>query len=306
MHAVARSIIAETVIGRVSGDLENSVRRMLPAAEAEPARDAALPEDFDARADVVTAVNEGYVQSIDYESLLELATRHRVLIRFDYRAGEFMCRGGWLAFVYPGDDLNGEIEKGVRENVLIGDRRTPEQDLEFSIRHLVDIALRALSPAINDPNTAMAVVDRLRGALAQAMEKKLPTTIRHDSRGILRIVGDDTGFDGIFDAAFHQIRQAAATHPAVVIHMLGAVYRLAEHVRTADQCHALLRHAELFAAAGLSQAEEPRDRADIDGAFAEAKRKLQRTRSIRRDAAGSGRQDRDGTVVMWRGLPSPP
>jgi uncharacterized membrane protein len=218
-----------------------------------------------------------------------------------------MCRGGWLASVYPGDRLNDEIQDGIRECVVMGNRRTPTQDIEFSIRHLVDIALRALSPGINDPNTAKAVIDRLRGALAQAMDKKLPTTLRHDSHGVLRVIGDDTDFGGIFDAAFHQIRQAGASQPAIVIHMLGAICRLAEHVRTTEQYEALLRHTEMIAAAGLSDLEEPRDRADIDEAFAAARRKLQRVWGNRQDDAGTRQAHQsEGVVVKWKGLAHPP
>ncbi|HEV7368906.1 DUF2254 domain-containing protein [Arenibaculum sp.] len=280
LHVVARSTIAEQIIQRVTDELEDSIERMLPALDGrscEPAPEDVLPCDMAECAATVRSREEGYVQAIEYEDLAELAARHDVVIRLDFRAGTFMCKEGWLAKVHPAHALCPAIEEAIRENILIGARRTPTQDIEFSIRHLVDVALRALSPGINDPNTAIAVIDRLRGALARLMGKRLPSTTYRDEEGTVRVVGDYTGFGGIFDAAFHQIRQAGAPYPAVVIHLLRAIGRLAEHVRVEEQRDALLRHAGMIAAAGLRGLEEPRDRADIEEVRAAVEDKLRRT-----------------------------
>lgn len=277
LGVVTRLIVADVVVGRVAGELEDSVEALPPLGEGSTAASAAealLPGDLMERSAVVRSRDEGYVQSIEYDTLAERAARADVLVRFDYRAGAFMCREGWLALVYPRERLTPELEDGIRSAVLIGGSRTPTQDLEFSIRHLVDMALRALSPGINDPNTALAVVDRMRGALARAMARQLPCAVRRDGQGTLRVVGDQTGFDGLFDAAFHQIRQAGQGQPAVIIYLLGAVARLAEHARTPEQAKALSRHADLMAAAGLRGADDPGDKADIEGAHAAARRKL--------------------------------
>ena len=106
------------------------------------------------------------------------------------------------------------------------------------------------------------------------MVRRLPASVCRDEVGTVRVVGDNTGYGGIFDAAFHQIRQAGAGQPAVVIHLLGAIGRLAEHVRLPEQRQALLQHARMIAAAGMSDLEEPRDRADINEMLAAAERKL--------------------------------
>lgn len=302
LHVVARSVVADTVVRRVAQELEGSIERMLPVLDGQPPEPPAgevLPEDLMDRAAIVRSHKEGYVQSIEYGDLVDLASRHGILVRLQFRAGVFMCRDGWLALAYPGDAVTDEVADRIRGCVAIGKGRTPTQDVEFSIRHLVDIALRALSPGINDPNTALAVIDHLRGALAQLMSKRLPTAIYRDGEGVVRAVSEYTGFNGIFDAAFHQIRQAGAGQPAVVIHLLRALARLAEHLHNREQHDGLLRHAHMAARAGLARIEEPRDRADIQRALENTEAKLRAcAAAIRPDTAlGSGASPRGGRAA---------
>jgi uncharacterized membrane protein len=282
LHVVARSIVADTVVHRVARDLEADAERLLPAPEAAPPAEPvpALPDDFDARARVVVSHREGYVQAIEYDVLTAAASRRAALVVLECRAGAFLSEGAWLGRVYPPDAADERFAHEIRRAVLIGSQRTPVQDIEFSIRHLVDVALRALSFAINDPNTAIATIDRLRGALARILRKQLPSGVYRDAQGTLRVLAHETGFDGIFDAAFHQIRQAGAKDPAVVIHLLRAIGRLAEHVRTGEQRDGLLRHAALIARAGLAQPADESDLADIRGALGFAETKL-RTSDVR-------------------------
>lgn len=285
LHVVARSMVADDVIRRVAAELEYSIENLPALGEERDAPKQRRPDsDRSESGAIVASREEGYVQTVDYDGLLDLATRHDVRIRLHCKAGAFMCLEGWLAEVTPRDAAGPDIAKGIQKRLQIGNRRTPTQDLEFSIRHLVDIALRALSPGINDPNTAVAVIDRLRGALSRLMAKRIPSTSRRDESGALRVIGKETGYGDILDAALHQIRQAGAVHPAVVIHLLGAIDRLAEHVRLPDQREALLHHAHLIAEAGLREAQAARDRADIEAKRDAALAKLNSRPTVRRPA----------------------
>lgn len=277
LSVVARLVVADNVIERVSAELESGIKG-LPIANGAPSTvgqgEDKVPDELFRDFAIVRSTEEGYVQAVEYGDLAKSACEADVVIRLDYRAGAFMCRHGWLAQVSPPDRLTPELETLIQKHVLIGDQRTPTQDLEFPIRHMVDIALRALSPGINDPNTAMAVVDRLRGALSRLMGRQLPGITYKDEQGTIRIVAKRTGFDGIFDAAFNQIRQAGAAKPAMAIHLLGSIARLAEHIRTAEQRDSLMKHAEMTAAACLRAAEEEHDRADVRQALAAARHKI--------------------------------
>ena len=151
--------------------------------------------------------------------------------------------------------------------ILVGDERTPVQDLEFSMRDLVEIAVRALSSGINDPFTAIAVLDRLGAALGELMQRELQPKQFSDEAGVVRVIGRASSFRGFVDVAFHQIRQAGATHPAVIIHMLSIIARLAVNVRLSSQRVALLDHASIIAETGRHGASEASDIAEIEDSY---------------------------------------
>jgi uncharacterized membrane protein len=267
IHILARSIISDTAIRRVNRDLRNSISRLLPAKDEgqplieQPKADDVLPADFDERAASLWLSGEGYVQTIDYERLVETACRHKAVVRLDFRAGDFIMRGSHKADIYPGRLLGPDLVTGIEGAILVGEERTEVQDLEFSIRHLVEIAVRALSPGINDPFTATAVIDRLGAALGELMRRGLQPEVFRDETSVVRVVGRASSFRGFVDVAFHQIRRAGATHPAVIIQMLNTIGRLAVNVRLSSQRDVLFDHAAMIDEAGRRGAS---DASDID------------------------------------------
>jgi uncharacterized membrane protein len=263
LHVTARSMVADDVIRRVAAELEKAISQ-LPPLERTSAGQRRCQLQHEGAPFVIRSIKEGYVQAIDYDELRDLTHRHEVKLRMLCKAGAFMCRDGWLAELSPATAATPEVEKLVQEAVEIGDRRTPTQDIEFLIRHLVDIALRALSPGINDPRTATVVIDHLRGAVSHLVKKELHLTGRSQADGTLRVDGPDTTYAAVFDEAFNQIRQVGAVQPAIVIHLLGAIYRLAEHIELPEQQESLIEHVSLIAEAGLRKADAERDRADIE------------------------------------------
>lgn len=154
IHILARSIISDTAIRRVERDLRNSISRLLPVEEdvQRPAEQLTiadmLPVDFDERAATLPLSGEGYVQAIEYEQLVEIACRHKLVIRLDFRAGDFVIKKSYKAEIYPGVLLNPDLAAELEGAILVGDERTPLQDLKFSMRQLVEIAVRALSAGI--------------------------------------------------------------------------------------------------------------------------------------------------------------
>ena len=132
------------------------------------------------------------------------------------------------------------------------------QDLEFSIRHLVEIAVRALSPGINDPYTAMAVVDRLSLSIALVMRRGTAEAVWRDEQGRVRIVAPVSTFEGIVDAAFHQIRQHATRSPDVLIRIVENLVQLMQDAGP-EQRAVLAKHLELVLNAGRRNIEEKDD-----------------------------------------------
>lgn len=280
IHNLARSIVSDTVVRRVDRDLRNTISRLLPAEDdgqppvERPTADDVLPADFDERAASLWLSGEGYVQAIEYERLVEIACRHKAVVRLDFRAGHFVIRGSHKADIYPGRLLGPDLATEIEGAILVGEERTPVQDLEFSIRHLVEIAVRALSSGINDPFTAIAVIDRLGAALGELMRRELQPEVFCDEAGVVRVVGRASSFRGFVDVAFHQIRQAGATHPAVIIEMLSIIARLAVNVRLSSQRDALFDHAAIIAEAGRRGASEASDIADIEHSYQAAQMAL--------------------------------
>ena len=276
IQGVARTIVADTLVERVGRDLDEAVTELPPLRDDDPQPppppDVTAALDTDA-ADLVLPL-EGYVQAVDYDGLVAWAAERDAVVSLGFRAGHFLVTGDRQVRVHPPRVVGPETAAEIAALIEVGRERTPTQDLEFSVRHLVEVVLRALSPSINDPFTAVVVIDRLRGALSKLMERRLPPRAFRDRSGRVRLVDDPPTYGGILDVAFHQIRQAGAAKPAVVIHMLGAIGHIAQHARLDEQRDALARHARMIAADGLREVAQADDRADIERTFDTARRAL--------------------------------
>ena len=290
IHGVATLMVADEVVRRVRKEFDAAIRKL--PRPGEQRRPGALPPDFGELAAGIPLPREGYVQSVDYGEIVEWAERHDAIVRLDFRPGDFVVNGDHKVLIYPAPTDHAEATKEIGRFIASGDQRTPTQDLEFATRHLVEMAVRALSPGINDPFTAMAVIDRLRGGLARLCKHELPSSGLLSSSGKLRLWRDETSFSGAVDAAFRQIRQAGTAKPSVLVHMLKAIGELGEHVRTNEQRDALARHARLVLAASERDIDEPADRQDVVRAFGKAVTAL----GLPSEEPGQGQAMPDGPV----------
>ncbi|UEM03797.1 DUF2254 domain-containing protein [Skermanella rosea] len=264
VHHLASSIVSDTVINRVGNELDEVVRRLLPEPGKLPRHDLRTGgDDPDGGGADLSLPRGGYVQTIDHGALVALAREHDVVLTLRFRAGWHLLAGGCHASFTPRDRPGDGIARGLAEAVVIGADRTPTQDIEFSIRQLVEVALRALSPGINDPYTAVAVIDRLAASLALAMGRDMEPALHRDEDGRVRLIAHPATFTGLVDRSFNEIRQAAAGNPAILIHLLDTIARLAFHVRTPEQRDALARHASMIASSGHRDVEEEQDKAEI-------------------------------------------
>jgi len=249
LQSVSSLLIADEVVRRVRHVFDRVIQDLPPIEDDHRPVAADLPDDFELRAGRLRLPREGYVQAMEFHQIQAWAQAHDAIVRLDIRPGDFAVDGDHRVLVYPAPVDLEKARRQIGRFIVSGPRRTPDQDYEFAIRHLVEVAVRALSPGINDPFTAMAVVDRLHGALARLARRRLPGPLLHDEAGALRVVRRVSDFAGIVDAAFDQIRQSAAGKPSVLIHMLQAITALAEHLGTETQRSALRRHAGLIRAA---------------------------------------------------------
>ncbi len=269
IQGIAQAMVADEVVKRAAKELDRAVAGF-PRVDVEPPYGddrAPPPPEFDRCAVHLAAGRDGYVQSIDYDAMADWARRHGAAVRIEIRAGEFVASGDRILSI-PATAAQEGAE--LLRMIVVGDEQTPTQDIEFAVRHLVEIAVRALSPGINDPFTAISVIDRLRASLTQITSRRLPSEVILDKSGQLLVLRKVTSYDGILDAALHQIRQAGSRHPAVMIHLLDAIGRIAEHARLDGQRRALARHATLAWSAVERDVDESADRGDAERSFRRA------------------------------------
>jgi uncharacterized membrane protein len=261
VHHLASSIVSDTVVNRVGGEMDDLIERILPEAGTVDSRDtrpeAEVPDEAGGKA--LGLPKGGYVQTIAYASLVKLAHDHDVTLTLRFRGGSHLLAGGRHVLVLPQDRASEELAGKIADAIVLGAERTPTQDLEFSLRQMVEVGLRALSPGINDPYTAVAVIDRLAMSIALVMGRDMEPAVCRDEEGVTRLVARPVTFTGLVDRAYNELRQAASNSPAVLIHMLDSLAELASHCRTAQQRDALARHAGMIACAGHRSVEEEGD-----------------------------------------------
>ena len=240
IHKIARSIIADNVVEAVSQGLRKDVRSILHSGGAA-ASSAAEPPDFDRTGIAFRSISleqQGYIQVVKYSRLVEIACENDAVIVVNVRPGHHIIHHG--DHVQLSAKIPAGCDKAIRKAFVIGRNRTAAQDLEHGIRQLVEIAVRALSPGINDPFTAIAVIDRLTAALEEILTGRLQPELITDAQGRVRVIADRSEIAGIVDMAFDAIRQAGADNPAILIRIADSLGTLARLLTPGEALRAVL------------------------------------------------------------------
>ena len=153
----------------------------------------------------------------------------------------------------------------------IGRHRSLKQDCEFGIAQIVEIAIRALSPAVNDTFTGVACVDWVADALLIVADVSLSDGCWYDRGGKMRVRVPPLRFERLVKTAFDQIRQAAAENPAVVIRILDTIRRMTPRMRTEDARQALMAQADAVREAATTKVLVKLDRDDVEAAWRRAR-----------------------------------
>ncbi|HEX5755050.1 MAG TPA: DUF2254 domain-containing protein [Arenimonas sp.] len=292
IHHVTLSIQANVVVARVGEELEEGIEKLFPSQLGQPHPDTSkapgmteLPAAFEREARPAGALEDGYIQLIDADALMALARREDLLLRLERQPGHYLVKGQTMVMVWPGERVTEALVAELNDAVVLGNQRTATQDVEFSFLQLVEIAVRALSPGINDPFTAIACVDRLGSALCRLARSDMPTPFRYDDHGRLRLLAPGFTFAGIVDTAFNQIRQSARSNPAVAIRLLDAIAQIAGHVRNRQDTACLWRHAGMIVRGAQEAVPEAEDRLAVERRYNAAARTLHALHRAPSDAA---------------------
>lgn len=232
-HA-ARSIQISTIINRITQAALHDVQRLFPEQVGQPDDAAATAEALMSGAsDVVRTKTSGYLQAVDAAALFEAGARGNVLLRMEPKVGTFVLSGEALVTVWPAGAVNEELARQVRKAFVVGTERTPEQDLEFALVELADIAVKALSPSINDPTTAMRCIDRL-GEILLALARRDPPRVQRTKEGHVHFIGRYTRFEEALSLAYDQIHHFGVDNAVVMTRLVNMLVRL-EALAPADR-----------------------------------------------------------------------
>lgn len=271
IHHVSVSIQANEIAAGIGKQLIQNIDQLFPEQVGqEGPRVTAEPPDtgvigaFDRDAQPVSAARDGYLQLIDKDALLALAMEENLVVRLERKPGNYVVAGCRLVLISPGSRVTDQLAKQVQTLFITGHQRTSDQDIEFSVNQLVEMAVRALSPGINDPFTAIACVDHLGSALCRLAGRNMPSPYRYDRHDQLRLILRTDTFREVLDAAFNQIRQNGRSNAAVTIRLLDTIAVIVGFAHRSEDRATLLRHAEMIARGAREQLPEGEDRRVVE------------------------------------------
>ncbi len=271
IHHIAKSIQLPEVIAGIARDLTHAIDAEFPANDADDiaeTRDVvgrSVPELLkliDERGVVVTSNASGYLQFVGYAQLIDIASRTDSVIRLDQRPGHFIATGRPLATVWPGGAA-GQVALALAKAHVTGPHRTLMQDPVFAIDQLVEIAIRALSPAVNDTFTALTCIDWLSAGLSRVSGRTLAEGVYRDRFHRVRLFETDPSYSRMVNRAFDKICQSSRGMPAVIIRMLDSLTSIASDVTSPEQLRVLTRQAAMILQSAEDSVPEENDLQDI-------------------------------------------
>jgi uncharacterized membrane protein len=272
IHHIAKSIQLPEVIAGIADDLMHSIDAEFPdhvgavtapndglhAGKTVPELLALIEE----RGAVVPSQVSGYIQYVGYGQLIDIATRTDSVIRLEHRPGHFLATGRPLAMVWPRGAAP-EVALALSKAHVTGPHRTLVQDPVFAIDQLVEIAIRALSSAVNDTFTALTCIDWLSAGLGRVSGRVLDEGVYRDSSGNVRLIESDPSYARMVNRAFDKIRQAAHGMPAVLIRLIDSIGSIMLDTTSPQQRAVLRRQADMVLRVSEETVSEPDDLEEI-------------------------------------------
>lgn len=277
INHIARSVQASIVIDAIASDTIRVVKNVYPerlepgqdGGDAVPDADSGRTADGHDRAFHVAARRTGYLQSVDYNALMEIAEESGFSIDVDVEIGSYILAGQRVMTAVGADRISGDVEERLEDVLVLGPERTPHQDVKYGVLELMDIAVKAMSPSINDPTTATNAIHRLSEVLLELAWRANGDRVLRDDAGLVRVTARRPRLDDTVGLGFDQVRHYSADNPSVTIVMLRSLGELAalspSHARSAfvEQLHAVIASAR-------SRVKDGRDVERVESAAAHA------------------------------------
>jgi len=271
IHHLARSIQIDTIMSQVEREASAVIDEVYPHQPGYREAEERCPEPPPVAVGLPSA-RSGYIQAVDPDPLVRTAVRHDLVVMVARQVGDHVVAGTPIAWAWgrtagqppPGADT---LREAVDEAVQVGFERTMVQDVGFGIRRLVDIANKALSPAINDPYTGVQAVHHLSVLLCRLARLRLGDWIVRDDQGELRVAVPCPKFPDYLRLGTAQIRRFGAAEPAVTRALIVLLRDVGTSSATEDRRHACVRHIRLILDDARRATAQP---ADVEAVTAEA------------------------------------
>jgi uncharacterized membrane protein len=227
VHHVASSIQVSSILERIADETTAAIHRLFPeelgsSAQAADGREqGAMPD----RWHDIAAPTTGYLVGVDGDTLLDRAEARSLVVRILPRTGEFVIEHQPVLRVAAPAEPDAQAGKDLLACLSFGRQRTVHQDAPFGLQQIVDIALKALSPGINDPSTAITCIDQLGGLMVSVALRAIPGPYR-SSKGVLRVIADGPDFASMLALSFDAITDHAGDHVQVYASLLTTLGRI--------------------------------------------------------------------------------
>ena len=223
IHHISNAISVNHIVDRIRRETEDVIDELMPYPRRPTHWDQAFGASLESLKHVIASRRSGYIRFVDIRRLNALAKSYGVCLRLERRVGQFIPEGSALLSVSRGDRISEDRALDLIAAIDIGPTRTMQQDIEFGIVQIVDIALRAISPAVNDPTTAISSVDQLSSILIRWVGRAPPQSYHYDPPHVLRVIVHWIDLEGLLDLAFEQIRHYSVADAAVSLRMMRAL-----------------------------------------------------------------------------------
>jgi uncharacterized membrane protein len=278
VHHVAKSMQVSEITQSVARELERAIDRMYPERfGSDAASDEASQPPVPAGGWCVASSASGYVQDVDADAVLAVASEHDTTIWIVGDPGAFVIQDQPLAVVSPAPSDPAALERRLRDAFVLGTDRSSHQDVGFAVQQLVEVALRALSPGTNETFTAVTCIDRLSAGLARVAGRHIPGGIRLDERGKVRVIATPTAFVTLLEASFGVLAMHMDRDAIIGSRLLDALHRLVSAAHRTEDRHAIGRVADRVLQVAERRLEHQDDRASV-----------QRRHQVVRDALARG------------------
>jgi uncharacterized membrane protein len=223
IHHITHAISVSHIVDRIASETESMIDEMMPSPYREVRLETPGLLEASTWSIPLPSDESGYIRFVDIPRLVALAKLSHVKVRVVRRVGQFVPAGTPLLMLSKDGSLTPETRAEFRNAVDLGPSRTLQQDIEFGILQMVDIALKAISPAVNDPSTGITCVDQLSRVLIRFASREPAPRLFYDPPSILRVNIERTDFGQLLDSAFEQIRMYAKGDVAVSLRLLRAL-----------------------------------------------------------------------------------